>query len=217
MITLQQQARALGDPTRHAIFRHVADAGRPVDVAELTELLALNHNAIRQHLAKLLEAELVVERRLLSGGRGRPRLVYEIAPGVGSQWGVVGPFERLSRLLAEVVSTGDSPIDVGRRAGVALATPANSAEATLSDIADVMTRQGFDPEVRVTKNSAEVVLRNCPFEAVAVQHPDTVCSLHLGIAEGLADAGVGVTVAELIAKDPRRASCRLKLGVESSA
>ena len=30
--TLQQQARALGDPTRHEIFRYVADAPMPVDV-----------------------------------------------------------------------------------------------------------------------------------------------------------------------------------------
>ena len=43
--TLQEQARALGDPTRHAIFRYVADAGTPVDVAELTKHFALNHNA----------------------------------------------------------------------------------------------------------------------------------------------------------------------------
>jgi DNA-binding transcriptional ArsR family regulator len=36
MTTLQQQARALGDPTRHEVFRYLADASGPVDVAELT-------------------------------------------------------------------------------------------------------------------------------------------------------------------------------------
>ena len=61
--TLQEQARALGDPTRHAIFRYLADAGTPVDVAELTEHFGLNHNAIRQHLAKLVHAGLVTEGR----------------------------------------------------------------------------------------------------------------------------------------------------------
>ena len=53
---LQEQARALGDPTRHGIFRYVADAARPVDIAELTEHFGVNHNAIRQHLAKLVRA-----------------------------------------------------------------------------------------------------------------------------------------------------------------
>ena len=33
---VQRQAKALGDPTRHAIFRAVADAPGPVDVAALT-------------------------------------------------------------------------------------------------------------------------------------------------------------------------------------
>jgi DNA-binding transcriptional ArsR family regulator len=51
MSTLQQQARALGDPTRHAIFRYIVDAGDAVDVAELTGQFGFNHNAIRQHLA----------------------------------------------------------------------------------------------------------------------------------------------------------------------
>ena len=37
MSTLQLQARALGDPTRHEIFRFIADAARPVEVVELTE------------------------------------------------------------------------------------------------------------------------------------------------------------------------------------
>ena len=56
MTTLQEQARALGDPTRHGIFRYVADAQRPVDIAELTDYFGVNHNAIRQHLAKLVSA-----------------------------------------------------------------------------------------------------------------------------------------------------------------
>ena len=61
--TLQEQARALGDPTRHAIFRHIAQAGTPVGIAQLNEQFPFNHNAIRQHLAKLLSAGLVMESK----------------------------------------------------------------------------------------------------------------------------------------------------------
>ena len=106
--TLQEQARALGDPTRHAIFRYLADAGTPVDVAELTEHFGLNHNAIRQHLTKLVHAGLVTEGRAPSSGRGRPRLNYEIHPSAESRWGATGPYERLSLLLSEMLRTGDS-------------------------------------------------------------------------------------------------------------
>ena len=71
MTTLQQQARALGDPTRHRIFRYIADSDRPADVTEMTAHFGLNHNAIRQHLAKLVDAGLVVE------STARPRVVAD--------------------------------------------------------------------------------------------------------------------------------------------
>jgi predicted ArsR family transcriptional regulator len=213
MVALQQQARALGDPTRHGIFRYVADAPAesPAGIAELTEHLGLNHNAIRQHLAKLVEAGLVVGRTVQSGGRGRPRLVYEVAAGVESQWGVTGPYERLSRLLADMIHTGETPVELGRRVGRELGAPSDTSEHTVTEMANVMARQGFDPEVRVRKNTADILLRNCPFQSVALAHPDTVCTLHLGMAEGLAEAGTDVVVDALVAKDPRRAGCRLRL------
>ena len=61
--SLQEQARALGDPTRHAIFRHIAQAGHAVGIAELNDEFPFNHNTIRQHLAKLVAAGLVVETK----------------------------------------------------------------------------------------------------------------------------------------------------------
>src|SRR4051812_44238056 len=115
--SLQQQARALGDPTRYAIFRAVVDSGGEVDIAELTDAFGFNHNAIRQHLAKLVAAELVKETTAPSSGRGRPRLVYCVDPRADSRWGGQSSYERLSVLLSEMVRTGDSPETVGRRAG----------------------------------------------------------------------------------------------------
>ena len=117
MSSLQVQARALGDPTRHEIFRYLVDAGTDVDVAELTDHVRLNHNAVRQHLAKLVDADLVEEARARPSGRGRPRLLYRVAPTAESRWGVAGPYERLAVLLTEVVRTGDAPEAVGARAG----------------------------------------------------------------------------------------------------
>ncbi len=88
---VQEQARALGDPTRHAIFRHVAESREPLSVGELTDRLALNHNAVRQHLAKLVAAGLVLETRSAPSGPGPPRLVYAVDPPAESRWGVTGP------------------------------------------------------------------------------------------------------------------------------
>jgi predicted ArsR family transcriptional regulator len=215
MSTLQEEARALGDPTRHSIFRYLADAGRPVGVAELTAHLELNHNAVRQHLAKLLDAALVTETRAASGRPGRPRLVYSVDPSADSRWGVIGPYERLSLLLAEVIRTGDSPLEVGRRAAERHPVAPSPAEDAVGDISAAMAREGFDPEVRRGRQRVDIILRTCPFETAAVADVETVCSLHLGIAEGLAE-NTDVVVDALIAKDPRRANCRLHLRVTGS-
>lgn len=77
---LQRQARALGDPTRYRIFRYVAESPEPVGVAAITAHLGLNHNGIRQHLAKLCNADLLIEEFAPPGGPGRPALQYRLAP-----------------------------------------------------------------------------------------------------------------------------------------
>lgn len=209
MTQLQQQARALGDPTRHAIFRYLAESRDRVGIAELTEHFALNHNAIRQHLAKLLAARLVIETKAPTNGPGRPRLVYVVDPAADGRWGTAGPYERLSRLLVEVLRTGLSPEDVGRRSADEFRVPTASTDAT-AGISGAMARQGFEPEVRSRGARTEIVLHKCPFETAARADRETICSLHLGIAEGLAD-GTHVVVEELIGNDPRRADCRLRL------
>jgi predicted ArsR family transcriptional regulator len=212
--TLQQEARALGDVTRHAIFRYVAGSKEPVDIAELTDLFRLNQNAIRQHLAKLLDVDLIRERTARPGRPGRPRLLYEVSPGVESRWGVTGPYERLSQLLCEVIRTGQRPIEVGRRAGRALKVAPERGEDGVDQVAGVMLRQGFEPTVTRQGTSAEVVLGACPFASTAMADPDTVCALHLGIAEGVAE-DTGAVVDSLDRENPRTAGCCLHLRLDA--
>lgn len=216
MTTLQRQARALGDPTRHQVFRYLAEADAPTDVAELTAHFGLNHNAIRQHLAKLVDADLVRETTAPATGRGRPKLLYTVAPTAESRWGATGPYERLSRLLSEIIRTGDTAVEVGRREGRRLRGD-ESAPATVALVEHAMAREGFAPEIRPGRGRVDVVLQNCPFESTALGDPDTVCALHLGIAQGLVEGSDAVAVDDLVAKDPRRAGCRLRLEVDDPA
>jgi predicted ArsR family transcriptional regulator len=215
--TIQVQARALGDPTRHGIFEYLVDADRPVDVAELTTHFGVNHNAIRQHLAKLVDADLVVERTAPITGRGRPRLQYVVDPSTESRWGVVGPYERLSMLLAEIVHTGDTPVEVGRRAGRRVRLSVAAASEPVDAFVAQLARHGFEPSVVVRGDTVEVILEHCPFVSAVLTDADTVCELHRGLAEGYADAvGGGLVVEELIPKDPRPAHCRLRCRLPSS-
>jgi len=215
MSDLQVQARALGDPTRHELFRYIADTERPVDVAELTVHLGLHHNAIRQHLAKLVEAGLVEEATAPPAGRGRPRLCYTLDASAGSQWGVIGPYERLTLLLTEIIRTGDSPVEVGRRAGRRARALASDDADPVTSLVNAMAQHGFEPTAKRRGTQVDILLRACPFETTALADPDTVCGLHLGLAVGAADSAGGLVVDELIRRDPRRGTCRLRCHVES--
>ncbi|HZD65523.1 MAG TPA: helix-turn-helix domain-containing protein, partial [Acidimicrobiales bacterium] len=97
--SLQQEARALGDPTRHRLFRYVAGADGLVGVAELTAHVQLNHNAVRQHLAVLKDANLVVEEVEDRDRPGRPRLLYRLHPEVPERWGATGSYPWLATQL----------------------------------------------------------------------------------------------------------------------
>jgi predicted ArsR family transcriptional regulator len=211
---LQEQARALGDPTRHAIFRLIVESPTPMTVGELTDRLELNHNAVRQHLAKLVAADLVVEDRAAPSGPGRPRLLYSVDPATESRWGVVGPYERLSQLLAEVIRTGATPVEVGRRAGhrFAAVTPEQDPSAALMG---VTATGGFEPTLERQGADVEVVLHSCPFANAALADPDIVCELHHGIAIGVAEHVGGITIDGLDRTDPRRAPCRLRAHLET--
>ena len=144
---LTEQARALGDPTRNAIFRYVDDARRPVGVAELTEHFGLNHNAIRQHLAKLRDVGLVVEELAEPAGPGRPALLYRPNPGAAGRWESGSPYEQLASLLIELLQTGDGPRTVGRAAGRRLAKAARGERDRVRLLEALTRRLGFEPRV----------------------------------------------------------------------
>lgn len=210
---LQRQARALGDPTRHAIFRYVEAAAGPVTVAELTEHLGLNHNAIRQHLAKLCEAGLLIEELAPPAGPGRRRLQYRAAPAVAAAWGGESPYEQLSLLLLELLQTTASPRQIGFEAGRRFASrhSAQAAADELDALETLVARQGFEPRRVERADAVELVLEHCPYAAAASADPAVVCELHRGLAEGMAHAlGGDVEVTDLIAHNPKRAGCRLQ-------
>lgn len=214
---LQQQARALGDPTRHAIFRLIDSSDEPVGVRELAGAVGLHESAVRQHLAKLVGAELVLEARTAPVGPGRPRSLYRRAPGVLGVWGTENPFERLAALLIDVLRSGTDPRQAGREAGRAIAaspsvqTTAGRPAAPV--LAELVAAQGFEPRLSEGPRP-EIVLGHCPYASLATVAPEIVCELHHGLAEGMADALVAdepVEVRDLVRRDPQQAGCQVRL------
>ena len=209
---VQVQAKALGDSTRFRIFRYIFEAARPVGVAELTSYTQLNHNAVRQHLDALTSAGLVTESleertrpgRPRSALRGRPRL----SRALGYPWSLRavgdapgrGPSDRCATAGGRPASRLGSASELSR-----VAPPADA----LAAIEHEMARRGFRPVRRQRPRGVELVLERCPFESAAAANPGAVCSLHRGLAEGLAEGIEGVEVEDLVAKNPHKAGCRL--------
>jgi predicted ArsR family transcriptional regulator len=121
----------------------------------------------------------------------------------------------LTLLLSEVIRTGDSPVDVGRRAGRQARTATSDAADPVAGLVDSMGRHGFAPTAKRRGNRIDIVLGACPFETTALADPEIVCGLHLGLALGAADALDGLVIDELVPHDPRRGTCRLRCHVET--
>jgi predicted ArsR family transcriptional regulator len=196
-------ARALSAPLRRRIFDLIAVSERPVSVGELTETLGCNHNAVRQHLARLMEAGLVEETVEDRTVPGRPRKLYVASAPPN-------PYSRLARLLLSLRARGGTPRAAGREQG-----RIDAAYAATEDPIDALEadarRNGFAPR-RVTKGRrVELVLDACPLADAAVDDPRTVCALHRGLAEGLVEELGGATVEHFTAHEPHTAGCRIGL------
>ena len=125
-----------------------------------------------------------------------------------------GPYERLSLWLSEMIRTGETAVTVGRRVGRRRALGPAASSDPVGELVEQMARNGFDPKLRKTGDKVDITLQNCPFATTALADPDTVCSIHLGIAQGIAEStGGGLEIDQLVPKDPRRANCRLQAHV----
>lgn len=206
------RAQALADPTRFEIHRFLGVADRPRSITEITEAVGVHHTAVRAHLAKLRDAGLVVETSAEPSGRGRPKLLYATARGSAAGR---DPYRELSAMLVRAVRERRSPRDVGAEAGRAIVDQGVGGDLVAGDAVDLIQREatelGFDPVRRGRADRPDLVLRHCPFADVAAEDPDSICSLHLGVAEGIAGRLGGVEVLGMVVRDPQRAGCRLQL------
>lgn len=211
------RAEALADPTRFAVYQAIRRADRPLTVAELTEAVGVHHTAVRAHLAKLRDAGLITESHAEPTGPGRPKLIYNATAHPQSPDEVLEPgrepYRELSALLAEVVRERRTPREVGAAAGRRSARHRDpTGETDTVELIESEARDlGFDPRRRSSASRPELVLRHCPFAEVAAEDPETICSLHLGIAEGIAESRGDVEVVDMVVRDPNRAGCRLRL------
>lgn len=197
MVGVQQAPRPTDDrpvplgASRARTLEVLQDAGRPLGVQEVADLVDLHPNTARVHLDALVDAGLASREREERDTPGRPRTVYAAAPGEAQ----VG--QRNYRLLSEILTSmlsatlpqpGRASLEAGRAWGRYLSqrpVPFQEvdAEETVDRLLGVLAEIGFDPE-RSADAKELVRLRHCPFREVAKEHRDVVCAIHLGLMQG---------------------------------
>ena len=203
--------RALSSPVRVRLLELLRDDA-DLDAAALAERLELHVNTVRTHLNLLEDAGLVGSVVEVRAPPGRPKLLYRAVGEVGSA--VPGPGEGHYRFLAQILASYldanvDDPSSSAERAGHAWGSfivdrpapfSAPGPEEAISQLVALLDRFGFAPVLdRSDPGHPEIVLRRCPFVAVAREHQDVVCAVHLGLMRGaLEELGVDVQARDLI-------------------
>lgn len=185
--------RALASPSRARLVELLRAADRPLDAAELAELTGLHLSTVRSHLARLVEAGVLTARSDPGGRPGRPRQRYEVDD---EDDGDDGYRFLATALTGALRATTDDPGAAARVSGEAWGRflvdrppPGRriGAEEALDRVRAMLAAAGFAPE---PGEAAELLVRRCPFLALAREEPEVVCNLHLGLLRGaLAELG----------------------------
>ncbi|WP_338748968.1 helix-turn-helix transcriptional regulator [Janibacter alittae] len=184
-----------------AAVRQVLEAlrasGRPMRVAEIAASVGSHENTVRSHLTQLLRRSLVTSDTAPAEGRGRPAVLYEAGPQPGVR---VEEYRALAgAFAADLIAGGDGPQvrDRARRIGRAWGERLAAPGATLTErehLDSTLADLGFGP----VRDGATVRLTTCPLLDLAVENPDVICQVHLGLVDGTLDRGDDAEPAELI-------------------
>ena len=217
----------LADPVRRALYRFVAAQPGSVSRDQAADGVDVPRHTAKHHLDRLVdEGLLVTEFRRLTGrtgpGAGRPAKLYRRA---ASEVAVSLPhrqYDLAGAVLADAVerSLAGTPLTeaVHEAATAAGSRVAGEAEppppraSALARLAKVLARHGYEPRVEAPEHTpveAHLVLGNCPFDRLAVDHTELVCGMNLSFVDAVAD-GLGCTGlrAEL---DPAPNQCCVKV------
>jgi len=205
---------SLDEPTRRRIYDHVCARARPLSRDEVTEALGIPRRTTAFHLDRLAELGLLsvsfARRTGRSGpGAGRPAKLYERSVDEVSVSLPPRHYDLAGHLLAgafaQAQQSGEPPRQVldqrARDFGRAMAReqsgecerPGQSGQSGPAEISALMSLlevYGFEPRL----TGSDIVLNNCPFHALAQEHPELVCGMNLhlleGVLEGLGQTGV---------------------------
>jgi predicted ArsR family transcriptional regulator len=187
----------LAEPARRDLYLYVVAQAEPVGRDQAAADTGLARHVVKFHLDRLVEEGLLdVEFRRLSGrtgpGAGRPAKLYRRA---ASEISVNLPerhYELAGRIFADAIR---DHADTGRSIAAAVARAAQAAgrrvgAATRMEAGDgaltpaeILTSCGYEPRTA----GDQMILANCPFDALAQHDRDLVCGMNLEFVTAMAD------------------------------
>jgi predicted ArsR family transcriptional regulator len=192
----------LAEPVRRALYSHVAAQPQPVGRDAAAAAVGIGRPLAAFHLDRLVDAGLLeVTFRRLSGrtgpGAGRPAKLYQRSKRELELSLPARRYDVAARLFADALNAGAAGTvsatdaldgaahafgeslgqEARRRAG-----PRPSRAKLLVAAREVLAEAGFEP---MAGESEVVLLRNCPFDAIAQTHRDLVCGMNLSLMDGV--------------------------------
>jgi predicted ArsR family transcriptional regulator len=216
---------ALDDPVRRRLYRYARGRGRPVTREEAAVHAGISRKLAAFHLDKLVDVGLL-EARYEAPPDRRPRVgrapkVYQPS---AAEVRVSIP-ERRYDLLAEVLVdaldradqegtaeraakevAGARGRDLGGRIRQERRLGRPGPERTMRAAGEALDQLGFET---VPGDRGALLLRNCPFQALARRSPELVCGINHAFVDGLVRGLGNQTVKVVLA--PRPDGCCVEL------
>ncbi|NYI66056.1 helix-turn-helix transcriptional regulator [Spelaeicoccus albus] len=185
---------ALGSERRLTLLDLLRESGEAMDAATLAKATDLHVTTVRFHLDALTDAGLIEATRERAARRGRPRLLFSATSKTEDDDSA--GYARLAKVLAS--HWGDDAPSPAARAENAGRDWAAAQHLTPSGDSDLRTAAervsttfnelGFEAEAEDHGSEQRIILHHCPFAAVAREHPEVACAVHLGLLRGVLDS-----------------------------
>jgi predicted ArsR family transcriptional regulator len=183
--------------SRGAVLKVLRVAATPVGIDKVAAAVGLSVTTVRFHLDQLVGSGLVTTRRAPVVGPGRPRLLYRAVAAEGVEGAAA--YRLLAGLLAaELARSGDptAAVAAGRAwadrldlvpVPLTVGTHESATSTAIGHVMDLLDEGGFAPELEQGLDRHRIALHRCPFLDLAVECPEVVCAVHLGLVRGVLD------------------------------
>ncbi len=210
---------ALADPLRRALYRFVAEQPGAVSRDQAAEGVEVPRHTAKFHLDRLVdEGLLVAEFRRLTGrtgpGAGRPAKLYRRARKEVSVSLPSRRYDLAGQVFADAVERALAGEPMAAALDDAAEAAAHAVASSYDDtpsVPDVLSRLGYEP-----REEGGVRLGNCPYDRLAADHPDLVCSVNQRFVTSLCAALGGDGQVTRTGTGPGPSGCCVRIDPEDA-